>query len=157
MLISRSNLFESNFSPQSNIHCNISTNRVVLPGEQVAIDVEHRRDVKVHVLHHLFHFIICFMRLQDLIQKSKEMIGTIFYPVVWGLWFSYLFDEVLTECWSDPFSGMNTTVHPDSLLLCFCFDTNLENKIQCPHILGLFKLYDDFFPPHMKSDLPSTM
>lgn len=50
---------------------NMSTDRVVLPRVDVAVHVEHRSDVEVHVSHHRFHFVVCFVCLQDLISKEK--------------------------------------------------------------------------------------
>lgn len=37
----------------------------------VAINIEHRSDVEVHVSHHLLHFWVRFIRLQDLIEIGK--------------------------------------------------------------------------------------
>lgn len=45
---------------------------------------------------------------------------------------SYLSDKVLTEGWGNPFPGVDTTVHPDSLLLGSGVHTNLDRS------LGLF-------------------
>lgn len=40
---------------------------------------------------------------------------------------SYLLDKVLAESWSDPFSSVNPTVHPDHLLLLGAAQTDLSH------------------------------
>ena len=46
---------------------NIRTDRAIQPGVDVSVYVEHRGDVEVHVFHHVGHFWVCFVCLQDLI------------------------------------------------------------------------------------------
>lgn len=43
---------------------------------------------------------------------------------------SHLFNKMLTESWSDPFSGMNPTVHPNGFLWCGAVEADLHIRFK---------------------------
>lgn len=131
-------------------HLKAGTDRAVLPSVRVAVDVEHRRDVEVHVLHHLLHLWLRLVRFQDLMRPNGDMgVGGVdsdwFYIRAFFIPYKTFISSInvltlLTKYWQKAGAIHSLACIPQSIHIAFFFSPVFSPIWRKTHDLASFLL-----------------